>query len=101
MSAVHSDVKRQNRVNPEHKSCFKSVFCFNLRLFRVDFTLIESVMYPITRIIKNFFHRVFKYFLNKTDVQDLAVKLLGNVQRMMAQIYKSVEIKPANKENKF
>ena len=32
------------RLNPEHKSCFKRVFCFDLRSFNVFFILDESVM---------------------------------------------------------
>ena len=61
-----SPLEEDLRLNPEHKSCFKCVFCFNLRSFRVDFNLDESVMCPLTRFIKNFFHRFFKCFLMST-----------------------------------
>ena len=59
------------RVNPEHKSCFKCVFCFNLRSFRLQFCLDESVMCPLTRIIKNFFNRFFNHFLMSTVQTDV------------------------------
>ena len=52
-------LKKYYRLNPEHKSCFKCVFCFDLRSFRVDLSVDESVMCPLTRIIKNFFNRIF------------------------------------------
>ena len=62
---------RLMRVNPEHKSCFKRVFCFNLRSFRVGFSVDESVMCPLTRIIKNFFNRFFEHFLTSNVHSDV------------------------------
>ena len=53
------------RVNPEHKSCFKCVFCFTLRSFSVNLSVGESVVFPLTPIIKNFFHRFFSTFSNE------------------------------------
>ena len=55
--------EKHERVNPEHKSCFKWVFGFNLRSFSVNLSVDESVVFPLTRIIKNFFYRFFQHFL--------------------------------------
>ena len=37
-------VFKHKRVNPEHKSCFKRVFCFKLHSFSVAFSVDENVI---------------------------------------------------------
>ena len=56
-------ISEQFRLNPEHKSCFKWVFCFNLRSFSEHFTVHESVMCPLTLIMKLTFDGFCKHFL--------------------------------------
>ena len=51
------------RLNPEHKSCFKCVFCFNLRSFSEYFRVHESVMCPLTLIMKLTFDGFCKHSL--------------------------------------
>ena len=50
------------RLNPEQKSCFKRVFCFNLRSFSEYLAVHESVMCPLTSIIKYIFERFLYIF---------------------------------------
>ena len=50
------------RLNPEHKSCFKWVLCFNLRSFSEYFHVHESVVCPITLINKDNFNQFWVHF---------------------------------------
>ena len=60
--AFHKTGWKQIRLNPEHKSCFKWVFCFTLRSFSEYFPVYESVMCPLTLIIKNIFNQFWVHF---------------------------------------
>ena len=51
------------RLNPEHKYCFKRMCCFNLHSFSEHFRVHESVMYPLTLIIKYIFSWFCVHFL--------------------------------------
>ena len=59
------------RVNPEHKSCFKRVFCFNLRSFSENFRVHGSVMRPLTLIIKYIFDQFCVHFLTSPIHRDV------------------------------
>ena len=81
------------RLNPEHKSCFKRVFCFNLRSFNDCSRVHESVMCPLTLIIKYIFNWFFVHFLtspNYCDVNSRNTKLGSTIFSRFAVIPKNI-----------
>ena len=62
-SQCQTEKNKLNRLNAEHKSCFERVFCFNLRSFSEYFPVHESVMCPLTMIIRYIYDRFCEHFL--------------------------------------